>query len=509
MSGGPLRGKRANGGRGDRAVAGDGDIGRIMQEKYAGLYQRLMAAARAMGPQALAAEAEDCLQDAFLLLYCQWAQHQDKENLAGWVYITALHNLQNRRRVLLSRSRTVVASLDQEAVQAQAARVLEQMEQWEAAQWENKQEMLSAVRQWVGEADYAFLLRYYGGPGAVEQMAREGQVSPGSLWKRKQRIMERIKRRMGWLTLLLLAGGALPAAALAGEAGPGGTSGPEAPEGAREETLSKRGAAVVAEFLNRLPAHAFTDRDLALLGLCYRTLDPQYGKDPVDVEAALEAYRRRVAQYEAQEAERAPAKARGPARRVSRRAAVALILAACLVLAGAVCYGLGWTPWRIFTWQDDEHYNYTIYSGLDSATDLYTPFQPTGLDEELDRLLQEYEIYLPLPTWIPEGYSDPQFDIVDTDSQIWFGVCFSKDDVTLTIDVIEYRSEGEYRIDAYMEKDDEHYEEYAIGENKFIILSNMGRLQGLWLVEPYECIITGDIEPDEMRHIFESIVERS
>lgn len=99
--------------------------------------------------------------------------------------------------------------------------------------------------------------------------------------------------------------------------------------------------------------------------------------------------------------------------------------------------------------------------------------------------------------------------ILSNASQIWFGVCFSKDDVTLTIDVIEYRSEGEYRIDAYMEKDDEHYEEYAIGENKFIILSNMGRLQGLWLVEPYECIITGDIEPDEMRHIFESIVERS
>ena len=49
---------------------------------------------------------------------------------------------------------------------------------------------------------------------------------------------------------------------------------------------------MVAEFLNRLPAHAFTDRDLALLGLCYRTLDPQYGKAPVDVEAALEAYRR-------------------------------------------------------------------------------------------------------------------------------------------------------------------------------------------------------------------------
>ena len=508
MSGGPLRGKRANGGRGDRAVAGDGDIGRIMQEKYAGLYQRLMAAARAMGPQALAAEAEDCLQDAFLLLYCQWAQHQDKENLAGWVYITALHNLQNRRRVLLSRSRTVVASLDQEAAEAQAARVLEQMEQWEAAQWENKQEMLSAVRQWVGEADYAFLLRYYGGPGAVEQMAREGQVSPGSLWKRKQRIMERIKRRMGWLTLLLLAGGALPAAALAGEAGPGGTSGPEAPEGAREETLSKRGAAVVAEFLNRLPAHAFTDRDLALLGLCYRTLDPQYGKDPVDVEAALEAYRRRVAQYEAQEAERAPAKARGPARRVSRRAAVALILAACLLLAGAVCYGLGWTPWRIFTWQDEEHYNFTIYTQYDSATDPYTAFQPTGLDEELDRLLQEYEIYLPLPTWIPEGYGKPEFEIDVVDMTISFGAYFPKDDHYLTMVIHKDLPGFEGVDDGYVEKDDDYYEEYTVAGNTFIIVSNVGRLQAKWFEQPYQLLITGRVTPEEMHRILDSIFSR-
>ena len=476
----------------------EGNIGRIMKEQYASLYQRLMAAARAMGPQALAAEVEDCLQDAFLLLCDQWPRHQDKENLAGWVYITALHNLQNRRRVLLSRSRIVVASLDQEAVQAQAARAQAQMEQWEAAQWENQQDMLAAIRQWVGEAEYAFLLRYFSGPGAVEQMAREEQVSPGSLWKRKQRIMERIKRRMARLTLLLLAGGALPLAALPGEEGPGQPGGPEKPEG----VLSRQSAEVV-EFLHRLPAEAFTNKHLELLDLCYRTLDPQYGKDPVDVEAAIREHKRRVAQYKAQKRKEGRA-----ARHLSRRAAVALILAACLVLAGAVCYGLGWTPWRIFTWRDDEHYNYTIYSGYDSATDPYTTFQPTGLDEELDRLLQEYEIYLPLPTWFPEGYSDPQFDIVDTDSQIWFGVCFSKDDVTLTIDVIKYRSEGEYCIDAYMEKDDEYYEEYTIGENKFIIVSNMGRLQGLWLAEPYECIITGDIELEEMHRILDSIFSR-
>ena len=45
---------RANRGKGGQAV--EGNIGRIMKEQYASLYQRLMAAARAMGPLALAAE---------------------------------------------------------------------------------------------------------------------------------------------------------------------------------------------------------------------------------------------------------------------------------------------------------------------------------------------------------------------------------------------------------------------------------------------------------------------
>ena len=487
-------------------------ITQLMREKYQYMYQCLMARARASGPMSLRNDVEDCLQEAFISLCSQWSQHKDEKNLPGWLYLTALNNLRNRRRVLLAREKKEVACLDDgDGAAQQAAMRLEQVETSQEAYWETMEEMITAIRQCLSEDDFDFLLRYKSKEKTIKQLAQEMNVSENLLWKRKQRILGKIKKNMINLILMIILAGFAVLPTLIREGGidddeadrygpPSDTSGTQHVE----KEMSPEGAKVVASFLENLSADAFDDTAWELLMTCYRITDEQFGKDPVDVEKAVREHKKRLARYKAQMRK----EARGT-RHLSRRAAVALIVAACLVLAGAVCYGLGWTPWRIFTWQDDEHYNYTIYSGLDSATDLYTPFQPTGLDEELDRLLQEYEIYLPLPTWIPEGYSDPQFDIVDTDSQIWFGVCFSKDDVTLTIDVIEYRSEGEYRIDAYMEKDDEHYEEYAIGENKFIILSNMGRLQGLWLVEPYECIITGDIEPDEMRHIFESIVERS
>ena len=49
------------------------------------------------------------------------------------------------------------------------------------------------------------------------------------------------------------------------------------------------------------------------------------------------------------------------------------------------------------------------------------------MDEELDRLLQEYEIYLPLPTGIPEGYGKPEFEIEVVETLISFGTYFPQD----------------------------------------------------------------------------------
>ena len=298
----------------------------------------------------------------------------------------------------------------------------------------------------------------------------------------------------------------MPFVTLINEGNMGGESAghPPGEAGPQPETpLSAESAAVVAEFLRSLPADVFDERCLRLLCLCNQITDSQFGKDPVDVQAAIREHKRRVAQYEAQKRREAAKN-----RRIGPKAA-ALIAAACLVLAGAVCYGLGWTPWRIFTWQDDEHYNYTIYSGLDSATDPYTAFQPTGLDQELDRLLQEYEIYLPLPTWIPEGYGKPEFEIDVVETLISFGTYFPKDDYYLTMTVTKDRPGFKGVTDGYMEKDDDYYEEYTVEGETFIIVSNMGRLQAKWFEQPYQLLITGELTPEEMHKILDSIFERS
>ena len=486
-------------------------IGQLMEDKYDEIYQCLMNDARAFAPDALLDEVEDCLQEAFLLLYSQWPKYQDIKNLPGWLYVTALNALRNRQRLYRARSKTVTASLDDDSGALQrAAQRLDQWERAQAAERERIQDGLQSIRQCVSQQEYAFLLECFRGKNAVKQMARSQNVSEAGIRKRKQRVIDKIKRQLfnmiltiilsqlGFSVTLLSEGSTMEEKTpVQGEGHPDD----EAPNQAAP--LSKESAAVVAEFLRSLPADVFDERCLRLLCLCNRITDAQFGKDPVDVEAAIREHKRRVAQYEAQKRREAAKN-----RRIGPKAA-ALIAAACLVLAGAVCYGLGWTPWRIFTWQDDEHYNYTIYSGLDSATDPYTAFQPTGLDQELDRLLQQYEIYLPLPTWIPEGYGKPEFEIDVVETMIAFRAYFPKDDYYLSIVIYKDLPGSEGVTDEYMEKDDNYYEEYTVGGNTFTIVSNVDRLQAQWLAQPYNCMITGRVTPEEMHQILDSIFERS
>lgn len=139
----------------------------------------------------------------------------------------------------------------------------------------------------------------------------------------------------------------------------------------------------------------------------------------------------------------------------------------------------------------------------------FTTFQPTGLDEELDRLLQEYEIYLPLPTWIPEDYGKPEFEIEVVETLISFGTYFPKGDYYLTMTVKKDRPGYESVASGYMEKDDDYYEEYTVEGETFIIVSNMGRLQAKWFEQPYQLLITGELTPEEMHKILDSIFERS
>lgn len=121
-------------------------IGQLMEGKYGEIYQCLMNDARAFAPDALLDEVEDCLQEAFLLLYSQWPKYQNIKNLPGWLYVTALNALRNRQRLYRARSKTVTASLNDDSGALQ--RAAQRMDQWEWAQ--------AAEQEWIQDGCRAF-----------------------------------------------------------------------------------------------------------------------------------------------------------------------------------------------------------------------------------------------------------------------------------------------------------------------------------------------------------------
>ena len=166
--------------------------------------------ARRLGAGPLLTETEDCIQEALLLLYDQWPKYEATENLPGWLYITALNTLKNRRRLYRAREKTVTASLDQDGAGQQAAQRLERMEHAQAARREWAQEGLQRIRQCLTQEEYDFLLAYFQGEGAVQAMARALNVSEASLWKKKQRLIQKIKHQLFHVMLTIILSGCMP-----------------------------------------------------------------------------------------------------------------------------------------------------------------------------------------------------------------------------------------------------------------------------------------------------------
>ena len=62
-------------------MTGTASINKLMKAHYPKLYARLVVASRNTGCDALHSEVEDCIQDAFVLLYNQWDRLKDHPNL--------------------------------------------------------------------------------------------------------------------------------------------------------------------------------------------------------------------------------------------------------------------------------------------------------------------------------------------------------------------------------------------------------------------------------------------
>lgn len=187
-------------------------------------------------------------------------------------------------------------------------------------------------------------------------------------------------------------------------------------------------------------------------------------------------------------------------RLVSAAAVVVLLLAGSLTVQA-----VGPEIWRaVLRWTED-----TFYFDRDqqptSGNLISTGPTDDGEREyqSLQEALEAHNITIPLvPTWFPEGYEVADIKVSRTSSiEQYLGV-YAKDDQKIVVQI--YRSTITFPLQ--MEQSS-MLEMYKSGDRVYYIYENDARLSAAWIMDNYECYISGEVTIDEMKSMIDSIEE--
>lgn len=185
--------------------------------------------------------------------------------------------------------------------------------------------------------------------------------------------------------------------------------------------------------------------------------------------------------------------------RFYRVIAAAAVLALLIVVPVAV-HAIGWedivkavAKWskETFSFVEKEEPGYNEPSP--SNTNQYA-----SLQDALDATGQSVDF---IPTWIPIGYKLDTIVISEMPGKNVYDALYHSGEKELIITVQAYlRTDPEN-----VEIDGDLVELYTLGDEKYYILSNNGRLCAAWLKDSYECIISSELTIEEIKTMIDSI----
>lgn len=176
-------------------------------------------------------------------------------------------------------------------------------------------------------------------------------------------------------------------------------------------------------------------------------------------------------------------------------------IAACLVLvfsfatsANAFCFRDVWNA--VVTWAQE---TFSFSMGVEVS-------EPVPNDEFIysslaDALSKDGRNSKILPTWIPEGYEQIDIIIDRNPIQESYLAIYSNGESRLKISIHLYLSTSPEQI----ETSDTDSSVYSISGIDYYLFSNHDQNRAAWIVESYECCISGEIEMNDLILMIESI----
>lgn len=107
------------------------------------------------------------------------------------------------------------------------------------------------------------------------------------------------------------------------------------------------------------------------------------------------------------------------------------------------------------------------------------------------------------PTWFPDGYELVDITIMQNPAQKIYRAKYINKEQTLKITVQQYLTTNPI----YVEQSDGLVEEYVVSGIAYYIFANHDNVKAVWIVDSYECYISGDVTIDELKQMIDSIVK--
>lgn len=184
-----------------------------------------------------------------------------------------------------------------------------------------------------------------------------------------------------------------------------------------------------------------------------------------------------------------------------RRMTAAVAVVVLIILGATTVNALGYDLWEIVVQWTQE----TFHFGIVNSGEAMAP--ATGDEREftsLQEVLDLEKITTPLvPTWIPARYKLETVKIEETPMQKTYLAIYLCEEDMLRIQVKRFLGEDPQQI----EQSDDIIEIYEYSGIKYYILRNYDQLKVIWVIDCFECYISGQLSVDELKSMINSVMK--
>ena len=191
---------------------------------------------------------------------------------------------------------------------------------------------------------------------------------------------------------------------------------------------------------------------------------------------------------------------RFPARFLKPAAAVLAVVLLAVAGVSATAKALHVDLWGKVAGWTQEIFHFA--EGTDPTKDT-TPEKAENVElKSLQAALDQHMITEKLvPTWLPEGYTNKDLQVMDSPKERTICAIYESNGVELVIRIRQTIGVQASQV----EKNEDLLEVYVVDGVEYYIFSNTETLQTAWAVGEFECIIIGRITLEEMKTMINSI----